>query len=832
MQFIIMLVLILITELLRPVPAPPARPGLGDFQAPTASQDRRIPVFWGKPWLKGPNLVWYGDLRIRKIVVKIKGMFTSKKQTIGYKYFIGMHLVFGHGGENLRILKIDVDGDIVWSGDSPSGTYRIDKDGLWGGDGEGGGMSGTFTFMGGERTQGQNSYLSRVLGPTLPAYRGLAGITWNRGYHGTQTVLKSWSAQIQNLPALLGTGFHNIAGEANGADIQFVLLTNNLYGMGITADEIDVTAFRACAAKVHAEGLGLSLIWDNAKSLEEIMKEVDRHLDSVTYQDPLTGLWTMKLIREDYDISTLLRANPSNANLVKFSRPTADELVNEVKVVYSSEEYNGAPLPVQVQDLAAYQNRDNQKISIESSYAGFTKTELANRVASRDLRATSYPFARVQLKVDRRFYRVRPVDRIVLDWPPLGIENMVLIVIERDLGTMADGSISLTCVQDVFGVGEALYSEGGNSSGWVPVGRDPIPPTVYRMEFSPYWLNQQDESIPSAEAAVPMLMVESPGTSHLSYELQYTDPSLGGVFTTGDEAQPFTPTATLVYDYLESLPTDTSGTLILKDLTTVVDIPVGTAAEVVNLGTGLVIIDGEWLAFTSAIDRPDGTFAITGVRRGLMDSVPARHTAGSKVWFVGSALGRTPTQLTPFAAGTYQAKLITRALGGALNPAAAPTVAITSNGSSVNARPLYAYPVRYLTLNGSPIPGKVTGNSLSLAWKHSNKGVETSLVFQDGAESVKPGDTHYIAYLYSDAGVQLAKSGNLFGASHTFAVGDVVGGLPQSGYVQVETVNSVGASARATLWFGRDVDYPNTQDAGPQRLLDEAGPWTFIRMAD
>lgn len=215
-----------------------------------------------------------------------------------------------------------------------------------------------------------------------------------------------------------------------------------------------------------------------------------------------------------------------------------------------------------------------------------------------------------------------------------------------------------------------------------------------------------------------------------------------------------------------------------------------------------------------------------------MDSVPARHTAGSKVWFVGSALGRTPTQLTPFAAGTYQAKLITRALGGALNPAAAPTVAITSNGSSVNARPLYAYPVRYLTLNGSPIPGKVTGNSLSLAWKHSNKGVETSLVFQDGAESVKPGDTHYIAYLYSDAGVQLAKSGNLFGASHTFAVGDVVGGLPQSGYVQVETVNSVGASARATLWFGRDVDYPNTQDAGPQRLLDEAGPWTFIRMAD
>ena len=104
MQFIIMLALMLIMELTRPVPKPPARAGLGDFSAPTAEQDRPIPVFWGKPWLSAPNLVWYGDIRTKAITVKIKGLFISKKQTVGWRYFLGMHLVFGYGDENTRLL--------------------------------------------------------------------------------------------------------------------------------------------------------------------------------------------------------------------------------------------------------------------------------------------------------------------------------------------------------------------------------------------------------------------------------------------------------------------------------------------------------------------------------------------------------------------------------------------------------------------------------------------------------------------------------------------------------------------------------------------------------
>lgn len=838
MQYIIILILMIIMEVTRPVPKPPAKPGLGDFNVPTASQDRPVPVFWGKPWLDGPNLVWYGDLKISKIKKKIKGMFTSKTQVIGYKYSLGFHLVFGYGDDNTVLKKIAVAGssgsaEIVWEGSLAGGNSTINKGGLWGGEEEGGGMQGTFTFMSGARTQGQNSYLRSKLGSRLPAYRGVCGVSWNRGYHGTQTVLQNWIAQIERLPRGLATSYYNINGEANAAEIQFELLTNSAFGMGLTADEIDVASFRACAQKIHGEALGMSLVWDNTKSLEDMLKEVDRHVESVTFINPTNGKWTMRLIRADYDIESLPRVNKSKARLIKFTRPTADELVNEMIVTYASEEYQGKNLPVRVQDTAAFQNRDNQRVTVTAAYPGFTQTLLAKTVCSRDMRALSYPYARVQLELDRSFYGLAPVDRIVLDWefPDGNIENMPLIVMERSIGSLTDGKIVVTCAQDVFGVGQALYTEGGGS-GWTPISKTPLPPTAYRMEFTPYWFMKQDPDIPSPFAAVPMLMVEEPNSTHLSYDIQYTDPSLGGQFQPGAESQPFTPTGKLLYDYLETVGQDSSGSLILTDLTATDEVPVGSSNDLRYLGTGLVVIDNEILGFTAATKRTDGTWAITGVKRGLLDSTVERHLAGARAWLISDALGRTPTQLVPFASGTYKAKLIPRAMGGALDPISAPIVSLTTNATTTNARPLYAYPVRNLKVNASPIPGKVPASQIAITWNHSNKEQEAYIYFQDDTPLAKPGDTTYRAYLYDDTGALKAQSGTIVGTSHTFAVGDVVGGLPTAGYVQVVTLNATGQSNRATLWFGREVDYASTQDAGPQRLLDEAGPWSFIRMAD
>lgn len=49
----------------KPQSQPPA--GLGDFNVPTAEEGREIPVLFGTRDVKGPNVVWYGDLRVEAI---------------------------------------------------------------------------------------------------------------------------------------------------------------------------------------------------------------------------------------------------------------------------------------------------------------------------------------------------------------------------------------------------------------------------------------------------------------------------------------------------------------------------------------------------------------------------------------------------------------------------------------------------------------------------------------------------------------------------------------------------------------------------------------------
>jgi hypothetical protein len=41
--------------------------GLSDFQVPTAQVGREIPVLFGTRDLAGPNVVWYGDLSVKKV---------------------------------------------------------------------------------------------------------------------------------------------------------------------------------------------------------------------------------------------------------------------------------------------------------------------------------------------------------------------------------------------------------------------------------------------------------------------------------------------------------------------------------------------------------------------------------------------------------------------------------------------------------------------------------------------------------------------------------------------------------------------------------------------
>ena len=48
--------------------SPPA--GIEQFSIPTADEGRAIQVLFGKRYIAGPNVVWYGDLRSEPVIIR------------------------------------------------------------------------------------------------------------------------------------------------------------------------------------------------------------------------------------------------------------------------------------------------------------------------------------------------------------------------------------------------------------------------------------------------------------------------------------------------------------------------------------------------------------------------------------------------------------------------------------------------------------------------------------------------------------------------------------------------------------------------------------------
>lgn len=874
MQFLIylavMVLTMIISDLTRPVPKAPNRPGLDEFQFPTADPSRKIPMIWGKPLISGPNVTWYGDLRTTKITKKVKGMFSSKKQTIGYKFYAGMHLAICRGKGDVRLLKITVQETEVWKGNLASGRGRISKPTIFGGDESEGGIEGDFDWCPGGPTQGQNSYLmasggmrsvfsgigfgsgSKLgdlvgglaatmgsngrPGPTVPAYRSSARLVWRQGYLGNSKYIKEWAVQPQRLPNNISSAYYSIDGESNPAEILYEILIDEVDGANTSPAEIDFQSFLTAARILHGEKLGLSLSWDGSKTLDDLRADILSHIDGAMFRDVYTRQWKLILNRAPsaQELANAITLDESNCELETFSRPASDELVNEVQVVWTE---SGSPTkwPAVAQELGMYHGNGRQFISVTNTYQGVTSYTLASTLAARDLRVLGNPLVKITLKANRIAHNLTPMQRVKFSWKYLGVTEIVCTVLAVDYGTLDNPEITIDLVQDIFGVGTGIYSEGGSGS-WVPPPNPPMAPTKARMEFSPFWtLLAQPGEFSHPEAAVPLLMAQPANGGQVSYDVQYSDPDTGGAFADNEYTQAFTPTGEVAYDYLETPAHDTSGTLIVRNLNGIVDVEAATPEDISNLGEGLIVIDNEWMAITHAAILDNGDWRLS-VQRGLIDTTITRHLAGATVWFIGEGVGITDTDLHPFRTGQYRARLRSVALGGTMEESGSPILSITSVNNQ-DQRPRKPYPPRDLRINDNTAPFITANQDLRVTWRERNRFQESRIEFQTSTFNPpqEPG-VRYRAYLYDSNGALLTSSGNITVPAYTFRLQSLLGGLPPAGYVQVESnLIEGGSSDRVTIWFALSTDFKSVADQAPQRLLEEAGPsgaWAFWRMGD
>lgn len=611
--------------------------------------------------------------------------------TIGYQYFMGIHKIWCHG-EIDSVEKIFVgEREILDSPVTSSQTIEINKPDLFGGKKKEGGIVGTLDIEFGEATQGKNAYLLGFTKDTaIPAYRGVVGFVLNKMYLTAMSpVPKPWSATIKRIPAKAWypakADINN--GSANGAHIIYETLTSAEWGLGNPPNTLDLTSFTKAADTLYSEGLGLSLMFSRQEEILGFLKIILQHVNGMLYTDKKTGLFTLKLMRDDYD-SGLLEVLDENMiiELKSFDRSGYAEMVNEMVVVYRK---RGArkTSSVTVQDLGSVQTQ-NGIVSQTVNYEGIDTNQNASKIGLRDLRQQSTPLAQIQFITNRKGWKLNEGDVYKLSWPDLGIDQITIRIITVAHADLKSGKISVTAVEDVFSFPDTTYIED-QPTKWVEPVTAPVPVEEQKLINTPYYdyaiVGFDKETIEAVLSRAVMLAQRPPTLASSNYNLllSYSDEL---DYIDNEEAE-YTPTGKTgtALDYLDSS----------VSFTDVVDL------EFVEVGKYAYINDEMILINSVVVSTKTITFG-----RGLFDTIPAKHPVGSIVFFAQDNDKNSNSEYAPF--DTLYAKALPRTGAGLLLKGAAVSTSVL-----LNERHLKVYPPANIKINLTYYLEDIVGSSVA-----------------------------------------------------------------------------------------------------------------------
>lgn len=292
-----------------------------------------------------------------------------------------------------------------------------------------------------------------------------AGMFGTGGFLGTEAYLE-WD-EVD--PVFCDTdGALGVLPDANPAHILYEVKTNADWGQGEVPEMIDVDSFAACAETLYDEEFGLSLGWFRQSTVESFAQEILDHIKGFLFQNPRTGLWQMRLLRDDYDRNTLGWLTPENSRIVNPKRKTWGETVNEIVVTYT-DPATEEEATVTAHNLANIQVQGG--INSESrNYYGVRNGTLAQRLANRDVIEAGTPLWSGVAEVDRSFWETLPGDVFKLALPEEGIAETIVRVMKIERGTPQERMIRLHLTEDIFGVDALTFTtfQGSLSTEFSP----------------------------------------------------------------------------------------------------------------------------------------------------------------------------------------------------------------------------------------------------------------------------------------------------------------------------------------------------------------------------
>ena len=419
-------------------------------------------------------------------------------------------------------------------------------------------------------------------------------------------------------------------------------ITSKVWGLGKDESVIDDANFRAVADTLYAEKIGISYVFESDSKVTDFIEEVMKIVGGTLRIDRGTGLVQIKLFRDDYDPSELLVFDTSNVLEISDVKRTAlSECINQVTCKYTNYK-TGDDASIVYQDLALMQAQGeiiNTDITYDYVYWGKT----AEKLAQRDLFELSSQFFSCKITVGLAGRFLNLGDCIKLNFPHLGINNLVFRVMKITYGGSSSNEIKMELAQDKFYMPE--------SSGYVQVSGEeeddsPLPPQIsYSKLFElPYYVAYKfgvDVNSMLSDSS------ENGVLGNLVSAYKATRVTGASLYTTADEIQ-WSWIGNI--DKNQFVPTCVT-TTELNYLDDVVYFGNGSQMDLVK-SSYIGIIDDEIVAIGD-VDVKNGSVSIA---RGMFDTVPQKHDVGSVMFFF--SFGDTGLYNSNFlSAGDYKFKL-------------------------------------------------------------------------------------------------------------------------------------------------------------------------------
>lgn len=747
------------------------------------------PYFCGKVRTT-PHLIWYGDFNSKKVKGDISlaaligqtaisaasgfisggpigaaaaagitagTMIAGAQRAENYRYYMGRVYGIGHGPINMvRQVYSDKRPVAVQPVvDNAGGTILIDDPQAWGGDHQQGGEYALCDIVPGDwwPVQQPNSYWRTQIND-VPAYsgkalfivRGPSGFRESGYFAAGAPNVRLFELEVVRCPDTIGgvSEYSRInTFDANPVECIFEWNTARGFGARRSRDLFDITSYQSCAETIFNEGLGISLEINTNQDPESVIDDFCSYISAIQFGSFRNGNVKLRLIRRDYSIPSLpvFRHGPDGADPTKynvlsmtdFSPGAWAETINQVQVDYVDAGHNYQSRPVRAFDQANHDIRGGKVVPKASGIVGATTSDNASLLATRELRAGSYPRPPVGIEVNRDGESLEFGDPIVLISEPHGWTK-VMRVTSFGPGTEGANRIKLGLVEDVFAVGESAFG-GALPTTWTNPVQQASTIATHVLQDAPYFLTFDD--VPRV-----MFLAKRPNSSQQDYDI-YISLDGGTTYEKLISKVEFTPTATLVVDVPRLSDVELTEIVVTPEDSLLITLLENMTPAEIAAGENLFQWGDEVGAVEEVTDNGDGTYSLGVVWRAVLDSTPQRHSAGERLWFFSNGMGLSP--------GTYpeatalKFKFVTNTINGSLAVADAPVINYTTIGRAFNPNP-----VGNVRINGGYLTALIgASDDVQVDWNERNRTTQASVIKQDESSVTPEASTSYTVRWYA-----------------------------------------------------------------------------------